>query len=340
MYTSSGMTKLTAVFEQAAAGAPESGTSEPAPANHVFRAQQIGLRVPRQPAHGVVHSVFQSACNIELDGGGLITLLASSASNLPHGVRCESAISWNLEPGLRSGQAVVATAQILDIPGASVVVDLTRAALWSGRLTPCNIDARSTRALMALRALIVADAQDGFEPILLRRSTAGSPLLQAMAQRLDSCLPRLATATATLDATAAAQALLPLIGLGPGLTPSGDDFIVGYLAATWSRYQREPRFGPFRNRLASELERLTTRTNAIGRRFILDAVDGEFSERLVDVVRSIGHRGGDANACVARALRTGHSSGADCLVGLLYGFAPHMALRVDSVARVERADAL
>jgi hypothetical protein len=330
------MTELTAVFEQAGAAAPGSGTSEPTPANHVFRAQQIGLRVPRRPAHGVVHSVFRSACNIELDRGTLITLLASSVGSLPHGVRCASAISWNLESGLRPGQAVVATAQTLDIPRASVVVDLTRAAPWSGRLTLCKIDARSTRALTALRALIVADAQDGFAPILLRRSTADSPLLQAMAQRLDSCLPRLAAATATLDATAAAQALLPLIGLGPGLTPSGDDFIVGYLAAMWSRCQCEPRFGAFRSRLAPELERLTTRTNAIGRQFILDAVDGEFSERLVDVVRSIAHRDSDVNACVARALRTGHSSGADCLVGLLFGF----ALRVDSVARVERADAL
>jgi hypothetical protein len=156
-----------------------------------------------------------------------------------------------------------------------------------------------------------------------------------MARRLDSCLPRLAAAAAALDPSAAAHALIPLIGLGPGLTPSGDDFIVGYLAALWCRWESEPRVGAFRNGLASELRHLTTRTNPIGRRFILDAAAGEFSERMVDVIRAIANDDGQFNACVARALCTGHSSGADCLVGLLFGIAPYMAMRAESAARAE-----
>jgi hypothetical protein len=52
-----------------------------------------------------------------------------------------------------------------------------------------------------------------------------------------------------------------------------------------------------------------------------DALQGHFAERLADVVRSV-CAGSDVAGAAMRALRVGHSSGADVLCGLLFGYSP------------------
>jgi hypothetical protein len=54
---------------------------------------------------------------------------------------------------------------------------------------------------------------------------------------------------------------------------------------------------------------------------LLDALQGQFAERLADVVRSV-CGGNDVAGAAMRALEVGHSSGADVLCGLLFGYSP------------------
>jgi hypothetical protein len=204
-------------------------------------------------------------------------------------------------------------------------VDLTGATPWRCGLAACPIDPGSDQtlsALLDLRAILQEQAPpSGFAPLLLRDEKPGSPLDKAMQKRLTQTLPGLEVATVSLDPAIAVQALTQLIGLGPGLTPSGDDFIVGYLAALFSRCSRAPALRPFLAALTDPLARLAASGNLISRQFILDALEGEFSESLAELVSAISaHDEACLRASAVRVLRIGHSSGADSLAGLLFGF--------------------
>jgi hypothetical protein len=273
-------------------------------------ADSVGARVPPR-ARAQVHSVFQRACNIETEAGELVTLVAPGSGNLPHGIRCAAPFAR-----LRQGQAAKLEGATLRFPAAEIVVDFSRAIVWNGRIAAVSTDLRVSQVRRALRD----HAPDqGVAPALYSCGRLHSTLERALAARLAQTLPLLARATERGDAGAAVSALSALVGLGAGLTPAGDDFIVGYLAALWSRSRREPGIAALLRALALPIGRLSLHTNAISRQMLLDALQGQFAERLTDVVRCICD-GGDIAGASMRALEVGHSSGADALCGLLFGY--------------------
>jgi hypothetical protein len=119
------------------------------------------------------------------------------------------------------------------------------------------------------------------------------------------------------DLQSAVEAAGRLIGLGPGLTPSGDDFLIGFLAGM--------RIGPpdavreaFIARFSAEVIHLSIHTNDISRALLLDAARGDTPECIIALVDSI--RAGQPESIYAAAgslLATGSTSGADTLFGFL-----------------------
>jgi hypothetical protein len=231
-----------------------------------------------------------------------------------------------------AGQTVVADRACLRIPRAGMALHLSGATTWRCALAACDVGAgaeQTLRSLLSVRATLLEHAPaSGFAPLLLRDGEPGSALDQAMQRRLRQTLPVLGHATSSADADIAAQALGQLVGLGPGLTPSGDDFIVGYLAALWSRSPLEPAVRSLLAGLAEPIERLAADANLVSRQFLLDAAAGEFSQALADLVSAMA--ADDARrtlAAAARVVRIGHSSGADSLVGLLFGLRPSLLVQ-------------
>jgi hypothetical protein len=102
-----------------------------------------------------------------------------------------------------------------------------------------------------------------------------------------------------------------LVGLGEGLTPAGDDCLVGVLAALW-------RFAPgrippeeIRAALADTAGRDTT---LLAREFLLHALDGWCAEPVLDLVHAAAPEG--LARAVTRLLALGATSGRDLLTGL------------------------
>jgi hypothetical protein len=103
-----------------------------------------------------------------------------------------------------------------------------------------------------------------------------------------------------------------LIGLGEGLTPAGDDCLVGALAMLhrfsqpWLEGQPE-----ITAAIAAAVEEGTT---MVGREFILHALDGSFSEAILRLVGAASAQ--EARRATAQVLATGGTSGADTLRGM------------------------
>lgn len=165
----------------------------------------------------------------------------------------------------------------------------------------------------------LAAAVDGRSPVGLGVLVAGLCRGEALsATRLDPFLAPAAGVIAAFAGWARAGGAEPvpdatrLVGLGPGLTPSGDDFLAGFLVAL-------RRLG--RGDLADAVARVVvplaaTATNSIAAAHLAHAAEGEMAARLVDVLDRIA-AGGDAEGLLDRVETIGHTSGWDCLAGMV-----------------------
>ena len=306
-------------------------------------ADGVGACVPAL-ARGRVHSVFRRACNIQTCAGELLTLLASDLGNQPHGIRL-AAPGASLSERLRPGQDTFLEGGRLCVPAAGFTADFSRAAIWNGTLDAASTmlcDAgdpnKISQALREMRAILCEHAPAQGIAILLKGFAGSLPALErALAARLMRILPALAHATRARESGAVVAAAAGLVGLGTGLTPSGDDFIVGYLAALRCQAGREAGIGALLRNTMVPLDRVIAHTHAISRQMLGDALDGRFAEHLIDVVCAI-QGVGDIVTATWQALQSGHSSGADTLCGLLFGFSPELLLApAQSLQRPERA---
>ncbi len=146
-----------------------------------------------------------------------------------------------------------------------------------------------------------------------------------------SRVKRLAQSVMNGDLESFEKAWETLLGLGPGLTPAGDDFLVGFLAA------HKLFSSSFNNALedyglkGNLRERARIKTVPIAHQFLAYALDGVFSETLylaLDGLASHGHREGrdchvhpgrDGTDSIEYFLKWGHSSGTDTLTGSVFG---------------------
>ena len=119
-------------------------------------------------------------------------------------------------------------------------------------------------------------------------------------------------ALASRDGGAVVAAARALIGLGEGLTPAGDDCLVGALAVL---HRLAPGWLSEDSRITEALAAAArTRTTDIARDFLLEALAGRFAESVLAVVTA----GSVLSAKLAaeRLARVGATSGADTLGGI------------------------
>ena len=111
--------------------------------------------------------------------------------------------------------------------------------------------------------------------------------------------------------------LVSLLGRGTGLTPTGDDFICGFLLAAY--YWHEHIIPDFpieqiRSRLSQDAAQLTT---TLSKNLIDCAVQGSADERILQLLHWLNDGNGNLNT-IAKELRSyGSSSGFDTLHGML-----------------------
>jgi hypothetical protein len=104
-----------------------------------------------------------------------------------------------------------------------------------------------------------------------------------------------------------------LIGLGPGLTPSGDDYLAGMLVAL-RVFGRPTQADSLWRWLAS---RLPGRTSAISTAHVAAASAGEAHEALHACLENLAGGSGDWDEVLKKIDSVGHCSGWDGLAGAL-----------------------
>lgn len=110
------------------------------------------------------------------------------------------------------------------------------------------------------------------------------------------------------------EAAFTLAGLGPGLTPAGDDYLVGVMYGLWSTLAPAEAA-----RLSEALAKSAVpHTNNISIAWLRAAAKGEANadwQQLVQVISDAGVP--NTNLILTRIMATGHTSGADTLAGFV-----------------------
>jgi Protein of unknown function (DUF2877) len=185
---------------------------------------------------------------------------------------------------------------------------------WPQAATPRVL--ASARDAIVRRAVTDAPAE-GFGRALAHASVPHDAFARVARRRLARLRSWLVESVAapSAPAIAAVDPVGDLVGLGPGLTPSGDDVIIGALALLDALAQDHTAACTLRANLARAVDHLPAGlTSPLSHCFLRVAAAGHVGERLHAAVSSC--ITGDLDAAIAVIGDIGHSSGWDMIAGI------------------------
>lgn len=314
------------------------GPSSPPPACRPgglrLGAVSIDAVVRRELSHeegfgATVCHVFRSSLNLEPHRPGrlpLISLVDAGAGNLPGAILVagQGKLDW-LSLSVKPGMEATLVGEELKI-GPAIEIELAGVPLWEAHQTLPGPLARAS----ALRSRLESVGREcaefssaGLGSLHRYRAEllAGEPLQDAdltpMARRAAHRIGPLLQALRSGRREEALEGAASLVGLGIGLTPSGDDLLVG-LFGTFHLLSRCLRVPSGVEEVAQRLELLVPgRTSRVSEHYLLAALRGEVSESLKDFVASAVEAEPGNPFSVRRLLSYGSSSGVETALGAL-----------------------
>lgn len=204
----------------------------------------------------------------------------------------------------------------LTVSRGALVIGSRRSIAWTGAAVWHPADPRPwspavlQSGLAALGAALPPLPDDGLARLLIDSDAPAASAVLAAARPCAAHVAAMVRAgeTAAVDT----RRLVPLLGLGPGLTPAGDDFLGGAMVA-----MRTLGLDGLRVRLWSALAPLAaTATNDVSRAHLAAAGEGIGSAALHAVLDDIAGGGTPELAGrMAAVAAIGHTSGWDALAG-------------------------
>lgn len=271
------------------------------------RAVSRGHAVPEGAFAGVVHSVFTHSCNLAV-AGTLVTLHDSAMPHTPTSIRIAAGAGRRWHPTVGAGQPAWLADGLIRIggPGADAyTLDISSVEVWR----PRQVEQISVLdpALTRLRKVLDDHPLGGGNRPDLH--AAADDLQRAFAKRMNH-------EAVGQEITNAAEAL---IGLGPGLTPSGDDLLVGLLGALMrggGSRARETAGGVIAAIAARE-----DATTDVSRHYLRLATEGHFSQPLTELLDVLAQAAPPKvqNTCIQQVLSVGATSGSDAIAGVVLG---------------------
>jgi hypothetical protein len=298
----------------------------------VLQAERVGILVSSLLEHGRVVSVYDRAVNILMEDGLLLSLVATVdqmtalAIQLSalfeqdpslHGVRCCRFLEGN--------QASLAEECLT---AGDSTISLSNAESWSGEYLPFPDEGFTIARVSRLEEILIAVGKErGFWEILADGSHA-NPCVARAKRLLDNLVAR---KNSQAEWWTNLSELSKLLGLGPGFTPAGDDFLCGILLGEKILISSQEHLNSTEapgdrcaglNMVKKQIRTNFEKTTSGGKTLLWQAMKGQFPYYLLKAVRGISTSNNvdEMRTSVECAAKHGETSGTDALAGLCWFF--------------------
>ena len=280
----------------------------------------------QRPRIGTIHSVFKKAINIAFEET-MLALLSDELPRMPNSVRLHSVVISKLLPNLEPGMEVWVGNDTFIISPCNFSFYLSGTPTWEPRPDVTAYDwSRETVALQSrLLAQFLANKQYQIglvplvESLLLQQPLQATPLSKLAMPKLQMLIQ----AAWHKNNAGIEEATRGIAGLGPGLTPSGDDVLGGFAAVMSLLSSVLSRDSSPRSDVASIISTVAKpRTTKLSGVLLEHASRGEIAEQFGTLLLTLVLPADDfqtVREAADRALTFGASSGGDTLLGILLG---------------------
>ena len=262
---------------------------------------------------GFVHSTFSRTFNIKcFENGDLYTIACNRLDNGPNTLIVDID---NMKPmKIETNDRVFVEENLLYI-GDQLTISIDRAGKWESVLStyPCNVDILK-RNLMKMKDFInIHGVGGGMKKNIITLNPFEAEVLNMLEKRTLLLLNELLNGRIS----SALPHAVSLIGLGPGLTPSGDDFLTGLF--TIFNMKNSP-FYPYRLFCEDVIKKAKTLTNEISYMTLKKAAFGKVRESIISLLNSLlVEDDEDLILSLNKLLNIGSSSGTDIAFGIVFG---------------------
>jgi hypothetical protein len=303
------------------------------------RAQSVGETAARQLEKegfiGKIHSNFRNSINILLPSNRIITIVSRKSENSKISLKVD-ANHFPLRNIEIKNQGVSIYEDVMSIGGMAKIEGIKKARVWRPEISlprKVYIPRLYRNTSTALNEIKIHGRPEGFKPLLPylkcmlknRNNKKGKVKLDKTTYQTDYAFPLIRNMVNNLfekDVGRAVENGKGLIGLGVGLTPSGDDFLCGFMAmlsTVFSGYLAEERefFEKFNSHLVTQIE---ARTNLISREYLIIHSRGNPTESTCNMIQDVVDGSSNMKNSIKKLCEVGHSSGTDIAIGVVLGF--------------------
>jgi hypothetical protein len=262
--------------------------------------------------HPRILQVFEHACNLINERGEVLSIVTTQIGNGPFNLVVEEDICFSEHLGLES----VISASPTQLHLGDLSVDIVNASIWNSRPDWGKLHAGKGdigRQLSQLRMTNYSrrGIEMGFAAV---RSDSTTADVQALVSNLSS-------AFAVADLPSSLLAVRKLAGLGAGLTPAGDDYLMGAIYAVWIAHPFDVA-GVLAKNIADTAAPLTTSLSAAWLKAAGKGEAGILWHEFFDALLS--KDWARIEESKKKILAVGATSGADALAGFTGVFASWM----------------
>ncbi len=279
-------------------------------------ARPIWRRIQEGRSSLCVIGVHDRACNLESQDGDVLSLVLPTIGNGPCNIvvqassGCFAALTLGTRASKVGGQLRL---------GMVMMVELATATVWEprpdwGTIRTQKVSIRNQLAKLTRLAMRLAPLESLLErflepsPEMIGAGSIGDAIHK---QVLEGA--RLLRAGWAGDGNFVRDGAKSVAGVGGGLTPAGDDFLIGIMLGAWLAHTEPTSF------CQTLLQAAAPRTSKLSAAYIQAAARGECSEAWHELLHSLCHLPtAGLESSVRRVLSYGATSGADTLAGFLW----------------------
>ncbi|MEI4768259.1 DUF2877 domain-containing protein [Psychrobacillus sp. FJAT-51614] len=275
--------------------------------------------------NGHVHSRFSNGFNIKM-GDSLVFIGNNKNGLLPFGIHLRKEATLSAVSSVNNGDSVTWNRRTNSIELPGVTISIEKGNSFKNELTTLK-SATIFKDSFERFCLQLNEIEDqtgldaSFKEFLNKFHAAGEQKWLGT----EPYLIMLIEAAMSSDEGLIEKVLRYFLGRGQGLTPSGDDMIVGLLAFDAVSHFLSTAF----YEKVSELIEGESITTDVAREYLRYALKQEYSSNVSDMVNALAS--GDASnfeKILDDLLGVGHSSGLDTVLGILIGMLVYRNLRI------------